>query len=146
MIIKEMKVEVIDYILNLYIDYYNNIEGANWTRQTAYKRIHQVITMDSSYSLLLKDNYKYIGFIIGYFKQYDYIIGYTLEEIVIDYTFQNRGLGSRFLDQLEKKVKELGASCIELKSVNDPMHNHFYKVNGYLDSDSFIEKVKWFSL
>ncbi|MDU3211616.1 GNAT family N-acetyltransferase [Anaerococcus sp.] len=146
MIIEEMKVKDIHNILDLYIDYYNNIEGSNWIKQTAYKRIHQVLTMEDSYCLILKNDNNYIGFIIGYFKQYDDIIGYTLEEIVIDYTFQNRGLGSQFLDQLENKVKRLGASCIEIKSVNDPMHNHFYKINGYLDSDSFVEKVKWFSL
>ena len=145
MIIKEMKVEDINYILNLYIDYYNNIDGSTWTRQTAYKRIHQVVTMEDSYSLILKNDDKYIGFIVGYFKQYDDIVGYTLEEIVIDYSFQNRSLGSQFLNKLEKEVKELGASCIELKSVNDSMHNHFYKINGFLDSDSFVERVKWFS-
>ena len=145
MIIEEMKVKDINNILDLYIDYYNNIEGSNWTKQTAYKRIHQVLTMEDSYSLILKDNDKYVGFLIGYFKQYDDIIGYTLEEIVIDYSSQNRGLGSHFLAQLEKKVKELGASCIELKAVNDSMHDYFYKINGYLDSDSFVEKVKWFS-
>ena len=88
-----MKPEDIACILNLYIDYYNNYEESNWTKETAYKRIHQVLTIEDSYSLLLKDDNKYLGFIIGYFKQYDDIISYTLEEIVIDFAFQNKGLG-----------------------------------------------------
>ena len=54
MIIKKMTVEDINYILDLYIDYYNNIEDSKWRKQTAYKRIHQVLTMEDSYSLVLK--------------------------------------------------------------------------------------------
>ena len=52
MIIEEMKVKDINNILDLYIDYYNNIEGSNWIKQTAYKRIHQVLTMEDSYCLI----------------------------------------------------------------------------------------------
>ena len=37
-----------------------------------------------------------------------------------------------------------GAACIELQAVNDKMHSHFYDKAGYLNSESFVNKVKWF--
>lgn len=141
--IQVMNVEDIYKVLDLYINYYNKVEGSSWNEKTAYKRIHQVISMEDSFSLIAQDKTKTLGFVMGYFKQYDDIIGYTLDEIVIDYKFQNRGYGTALVKRLENYVKDMGASCVELKAVNDKMHDNFYGKIGYQDSSSFIDKVKW---
>lgn len=141
--IQVMNVEDIYKVLDLYVNYYNKVEGSSWNKETAYKRIHQVISMEDSFSLIAQDKTKTLGFVMGYFKQYDDIIGYTLEEIVIDYKFQNRGYGTALVKRLENYVKDMGASCVELKAVNDKMHDNFYGKIGYQDSSSFIDKVKW---
>lgn len=141
--IKIMNIEDIYKVLDLYINYYNKVESSSWNEKTAYKRIHQVMSMEDSFSLIVEDKTNIIGFAMGYFKQYDDIIGYTLEEIVIDYKFQNRGYGTALLKRLENYVKEMGVSCVELKAVNDKMHDNFYGKSGYQDSSSFIDKVKW---
>lgn len=65
--------------------------------------------MEDSFSLIAQDKTKTLGFVMGYFKQYDDIIGYTLEEIVIDYKFQNRGYGTALVKRLENYVKDMGA-------------------------------------
>ena len=143
--IKEMSVEDIDLVLPLYIEYYNNYEESCWTKETAKKRIKQVVTIDDSYSLIMKDDNDIVcGFVMGYFKQYDDIVGYALEEIIISYQYQNKGLGSMLLATLEAKVKEMGASCIELQAVNDEMHEKFYGKAGYGNVRNFVMKVKWF--
>ena len=143
--IKEMNVEDIDLVLPLYIEYYNNYEDSCWTEATAKKRIKQVLTIEDSYSLLMKDDNDIVcGFVMGYFKQYDDIVGYTLEEIIISYQNQGKGLGSMILATLEAKVKEMGASCIELQAVNDEMHEKFYGKAGYGNVRNFVMKVKWF--
>lgn len=141
--IQVMNVEDIYKVLDLYINYYNKVEGSSWNEKTAYKRIHQVISMEDSFSLIAQDKTNTLGFVMGYFKQYDDIIGYTLEEIVIDYKFQNRGYGTALVKRLENYVKDMRASCVELKAVNDKMHDNFYGKIGYQDSSSFINKVKW---
>lgn len=141
--IQVMNVEDIYKVLDLYINYYNKVEESSWNEKTAYKRIHQVISMEDSFSLIAQDKTKTLGFVMGYFKQYDDIIGYTLEEIVIDYKFQNKGYGTALVKRLENYVKDMGASCVELKAVNDKMHDDFYGKIGYQDSSSFIDKVKW---
>jgi len=143
--IREMNVEDIGLVLPLYIEYYNTYEDSCWTEQTAKKRIKQVLTIEDSFSLIMKDdNDTVCGFVMGYFKQYDDIIGYTLEEIVISYQYQNRGLGSMLLAELESKVREAGAACIELQAVNDEMHETFYGKAGFSNAKNFIMKVKWF--
>lgn len=143
--IEEMKKQDIDLILPLYVDYYNNHEDSCWTQTTAKKRIVQVIGMEDAYALIMKeDDDKIIGFAMGYFKQYDDVLGYTLEEIVISYENQNKGLGSILLRELEQRVKEKGASCVELQAVKDEMHERYYGKAGYHDADNFVMKVKWF--
>lgn len=143
--INEMQIEDIDLVLPLYIEYYNKYEDGCWTEETAKKRIRQVLNMEDSYSLIMRDDNDMVcGFAMGYFKQYDDIVGYTLEEIVIAYQYQNKGLGSMLLATLESKGKEAGASCIELQAVNDKMHEKFYGKAGFANAGNFVMKVKWF--
>jgi len=142
--VREMCLEDIKLVLPLYIDYYNNQEESCWTKETAGKRIHQVLSMEGAYALLLEQEDKVIGFAMGYFKQYDDIVSYMLEEIILAYEYQNQGIGSQFLVEVERRVKELGAACVELQAVNDEMHERYYGKAGYHDAQNFVMKVKWF--
>lgn len=141
-----MTVEDIDRVIPMYLDYYNRHEGGCWTESTAKRRIRQVLMTLDSYSLIMMDeNGKVCGFVMGYFKQYDDIVGYTLEEILIAHEYQNKGLGSALLAELEARVKAAGASCVELQAVKDEMHERYYGKAGYRDAKNFVMKVKWFA-
>lgn len=48
------------------------------------------------------------------------------------------------LRELEQRVKVKGASCIELKAVNDDMHERYYGNAGHKNTKNFVLKVKWF--
>lgn len=141
--IREMTIFDINAVLPLYVSYYNEQEKGCWTEESARKRIHQVLSMEDSFSLILEKNDSAIGFAMGYFKQYDDIIGYTLEEIIIAYKYQNQGIGSALLHELERIVKEKGASCIEIQAVNDEHHHKFYGKADYHNATNFVLKVKW---
>lgn len=144
MVVREMELNDIAAVLPLYISYYNEQEEGCWNEDTAAKRIHQVLSMEDSYGLIVEDENDVLGFVMGYFKQYDDIIGYTLEEIVIAYKWQNKGIGSMLLEELEQRVKAKGASCVELQAVNDDMHERYYGKTGYKNAKNFVMKVKWF--
>ena len=141
---REMTIEDIEKVLPLYIDYFNNHEDCCWTEKTAYKRIHQVLSMEDSYAVIMEKEDTVIGFAMGYLQQYDDIVSYVLDEIIIDYAYQNQGLGSSFLSEVEKRVKEKGVACVELKAVNDEMHERFYGKAKYHGVENFVLKVKWF--
>ena len=128
----------------MYISYYNNQEESCWTEITAEKRIHQVLSMEDSYGLIMVNNGAVIGFAMGYFKQYDDIKGYTLEEILITTEYQNKGYGSMLLKELELRVHEKGSACIELQAVADEYHELYYGKAGYHNAKNFVMKVKWF--
>lgn len=144
--IEVMTLSDIQQVIPLYIDYYNNCEGACWTEITAKRRIEQVLKMEDSYSLIMKnEDSEIFGFVMGYYKQYDDIRAYTLEEILISSKRQNKGLGRILLAELESRVKSAGASCIELNAVKDEKHERYYGKAGYHDAKNFVVKVKWFA-
>lgn len=144
--IEVMTLSDIQQVIPLYIDYYNNCEGACWTEITAKRRIEQVLKMEDSYSLIMRNEDREIfGFVMGYYKQYDDIRAYTLEEILISSKRQNKGLGRILLAELESRVKSAGASCIELNAVKDEKHERYYGKAGYHDAKNFVVKVKWFA-
>lgn len=139
-----MELTDIELVIPLYIDYYNNHEDGCWTEKTAKRRIRQVLKTEDSYSLIMRDSEGVVcGFAMGYYKQYDDILGYTLEEIVIAHRYQNKGLGSALLAELEFRAKKAGASCVELQAVNDEMHERYYGKAGYRNASNFVMKVKW---
>ena len=128
----------LEEVVNKYVEYYNGQEEGCWTYETAYTRIHQVMTTNGAKCLVqYDDNGNMTGFVMGYYKQYDDILAYFLEEIVIFDGYQGKGYGSQFLAELEKLVKENGAEHIEFLSVNDEHHMHFYEKAGYYAANNF---------
>ena len=144
--IEVAKLQDLDQVIPFYMDYYNHHEDGCWTEVTARRRIGQVMKMDDAYSLIMRtDDGEVCGFVMGYYKQYDDIVGYTLEEILIAHPYQNKGWGSILLAELEARVKAAGASCVELQAVKDEMHQRYYGKAGYRDAKNFVMKVKWFA-
>ena len=139
-----MTVDDLQYVVEKNIEYYNTVEECCWTYEKAYKRIHQVLTMEDSMCMVQTDQDDNItGYLMGYFKEYDDIRGYFLEEIVIFVGHQGKGYGTDFLKHLEKVVNENDASIIELNSVNDDRHKKFYSNLGYYPVSNFVMMGKF---
>ena len=137
-----MSKEDINNVVPLYIEYYNNNEDAEWTTETPFKRIHQVWSREDSYCLIWENKNGIVAFAIGYFEQYDDCFAYDLVEIVVTTQLQNKGYGTVFMKQLEDCIKKEGAMLIQLQSVNDDLHNHFYGKLGYKDASNLVLKTK----
>ena len=137
-----MSKEDINNVVPLYIEYYNNNEDAEWTTETTFKRIHQVWSREDSYCLIWENKNGVVAFAIGYFEQYDDCFAYDLVEIVVTTQLQNKGYGTVFMKQLEDCIKKEGAMLIQLQSVNDDLHNHFYGKLGYKDASNLVLKTK----
>lgn len=132
----------IPLVTPLYMAYYNEKEEGEWTAQTVYKRIHQVLSREDPYCLVLGSGQTIIAFAIGYFEQYDDGFAYDLVEIVVASDYQNQGIGTQFMEELERRVKEKGAMLIQLQSVNDAFHEHFYKKLGFRTASNLVLKTK----
>lgn len=140
---KPFTLKDIERLVPLYIEYYNTNEDGAWTEETTYKRIHQVMTREDAFGLLLEEQGKVQGFAMGYFEQYDDCQAYDLIEIVVAGERQNQGIGTAFMEELERRVKERGAMLIQLQSVADEKHKHFYEKLGFKDAKNLILKTKF---
>ena len=136
--------ENINEVVNNYIDYYNNCENGCWTYEKAYKRIHQVMTIEDAECMVQYVNSKMTGFVMGYYKEFDDLKAYFLEEIVIFAEYQNKGYGTAFMMELESIVRANGVEHIELISVNDEHHAHFYKKMGFYAANTLAMMGKHF--
>ena len=129
-------------VVPLYIEYYNNHEDGEWTVENTSKRIHQVLSREDAYCVILEDEDQIIAFAMGYFEQYDDCFAYDLVEIVVSSERQNCGIGTEFMVELEKRVKAEGAMLIQLQAVNDGLHEHFYGKLGYQNARNLVLKTK----
>ena len=130
-------------VVPLYIEYYNTHEDGEWTEETTCKRIRQVMTREDAFGLLLEDQGGVLGFAMGYFEQYDDCQAYDLIEIVIAGDRQGRGLGTALMEELERQVRARGAMLIQLQSVNDEKHDHFYGKSGFKNAKNLVLKTKF---
>lgn len=69
--------------------------------------------------------------------------GFFLEEIVIFTDYQGNGYGTDFLKKLEEVTRENNVSIIELNSVNDEKHKHFYSKLGFYKATNFVMMGKF---
>lgn len=136
---KTLSEKELPIIVEKYMDYYNNHEDGCWRLDKAYKRIHQIVTIEDSMCLIQYDNNDEItGFVIGYYKEYDDLKAYYLEEIVIFSEYQGKGYGTLLFAEVERIIRDNNAEHIELASVNDEHHLHFYKKSGLYSATNLI--------
>ena len=128
----------LDIITSLYVKYYNENEDGIRTFEKAYKRIRQVLLTPDSYCLIQEINGVYTGFLMGYIKEYDDLKSYFLEEIVVFKEYQNKGLGTLFINELQKHLLDKEVSMIELMSVNDSKHLNFYEKFSFEKSNNLL--------
>ncbi|MBQ8834266.1 MAG: GNAT family N-acetyltransferase [Oscillospiraceae bacterium] len=133
----------ISAVVPLYMEHYNTYEGGQWSAETTYKRIHQVWSHEDALCLILEEGGEILGFCMGHFEQYDDLTAYDLAEIVIAHDRQNRGIGTVFMAEIERAVKEKGGAMIQLQAVNDTMHERFYGKLGYQTCNNLVLKSKF---
>lgn len=139
---RTMEAADIDLVTPLYIDYYNS-QGDEWTPEIVRRRIWQVLGSPDSLCLLALDGETIVGFAMGRFEQFYDLVAYNLVEVIIAGPFQNRGLGTELMQELERRVKETGGSLIQLMAVNDDAHDRFYGRLGYQNTNTLVSKGKF---
>ena len=133
----------IESVIPLYMDHYNTYEEGTWTEATVRKRIHQVWSHEDPLCLVMEQAGRILGFAMGHFEQYDDLIAYDLIEIVMKHSVQGKGLGTAFMLELERRVKESGGAMIQLQAVNDELHEGFYGKLDYKTCNNLVLKSKF---
>ena len=139
---KQMQKEDIQKIIPLFIEYWNS-QGDQWTAELVYKRVWQVLGSPDSFCMIAECQQDVLGFAMGRFETFYDLTAYNLVEIIVATEYQNMGIGTKMMLELESRVKNLGASLVQLSAVNDAMHEHFYAKLGYKDTTNFKAKGKF---
>ena len=127
---RQMQKEDIAKITPLFIEYWNET-GDEWTPELVYSRVWQVLGSPDSYCMIAEDDENTVGFAMGRFETFYDLTAYNLVEIIVASEYQKSGIGTKMIAELEGRVKEMGATMVQLVSVNDEMHEHFYSKLGY---------------
>ena len=139
---RQMHKEDIEKVIPLFMEYWNGT-GDQWTPALVQRRIWQVLGSPDSYCMIAEDGGNAVGFAMGRFETFYDLTAYDLVEILVASGYQGRGVGTAMMAELEKRVKELGAAMVQLVSVNDEMHGHFYGKLGYGDTTNLKLKAKF---
>ena len=139
---RQMRKEDIEKVIPLFIEYWNGT-GDAWTPEQVSRRIWQVLGSPDAYCMIAEDGENPVGFAMGRFETFYDLTAYNLVEIIVASACQGSGIGTKMMAELEGRVKELGAAMVQLVSVNDAMHRHFYGKLGYGDATNLILKSKF---
>lgn len=76
-------------------------------------------------------NGKIQGLSVGFKKPWIKGLEYYIDEFCIDHSLQGKGIGSKFIYEIEKDIKEEGLNGIILNTEKDFSSFEFYKKNGF---------------
>ncbi len=138
---KEITIENLEEMIIKYVDYYNSDNG-KWTAKLARTRLEQILLTPGFFGVGLFNDLELVGFAIGWYKQFDDIKLYYLEEVLVFKDYQNKGLGSKLLEVLEEHVRKENAAKICLSTTHKKNHQRFYQRLGYEKSDFLIPMSK----
>jgi aminoglycoside 6'-N-acetyltransferase I len=122
---------------DLYIKVFN-AEPWNdkWTLGTAHKRLNDIYISPNFEGVLCVEYGKVIGAIFGNYEQYYDGVHYNLREMFISKELQGKGLGSKLLKELEKRLRGLGVTTIILFTSKENKTSSFYLKNNFSEWDS----------
>lgn len=138
-----MNQDDIEKVIPLYIEYYNEHDGDEWTEESVRHRIRQVLGSPDAYCLMALEGTEAVGFAMGRFERFYDLTAYDLVEIIIGTRYQSQGRGTALMRELEQRVREKGAAMIQLIAVNDDAHDRFYGRLDYKNAGNLVLKSKF---
>jgi len=101
-----------------------------------------LIGQNNSLTYGLFENGKLIGVSMGHIKHWYSGTEYYIEELCIQTNKQGNGIGTYFLKEIEKAIKELGLVQIFLQTESTVPAYEFYQKNGFCELKEHISFVK----
>ena len=104
--------------------------------------IHDLIGQNNSLTYGLFENGKLIGLSMGHIKHWYSGTEYYIDELCIQTDKQGNGIGTYFLKEIEKEIKELGMTQIFLQTGSNVPAYGFYQKNGFFELKELVSFVK----
>ena len=148
MYIKKLEIENLEEVKNLFRSVFMNEPwNDDWSDDKQLTNYMQDLMGNrNSLGLALYENDKIVGISLGSIMHWCIGNEYYIYEFFITRENQNKGLGSQFLDEIEKYVKEFGVNHIFLQTDRPMPAYDFYKKNGFTELEEHVSLVKMLEL
>ncbi len=104
--------------------------------------LNDLIGQNNSLTYGLFENEKLIGVSMGHIKHWYSGTEYYIEELCIQTNKQGSGIGTYFLEEIEKAIKSIGIVQIFLQTENNVPAYSFYQKNGFCELKGHISFAK----
>ncbi len=131
----------LDNLAKAYAHYFCD-KGECWPKAIAYKRLHQIFTMEDSLFLKAVDNGINLGILMGFYDWYNDGPMLYIVEVLVFKGLQGKGIGTALMEKAEECAKAFGANSIALHTLKDAQHEGFYGKLNYTTRDNIAFKIK----
>lgn len=144
LILRRLDLSSIEMVKAFFADVFTN---EPWNDDWSDKdQLHNYILdlTGQSYSLTLGlfEGEEMVGLSMGYIKHWFRGTEYMIDEFCISRTRQHQGLGTKFMQEIEKYIKSIGLKQIFLQTDRNVPAYEFYKKNGFIELQGHVSFAK----
>ena len=138
---KYKKIELLDIpeLAELYIETFNSEPwNDKWTKETAEKRLHQMINVEGFYGLCAYKDDKLCGMILGCEEQFYNGKTFNIREFCVSNKLRGNGLGTKIFNKFEEELRKKQIKEIYLVTVRGDMTEHFYHKQKVSNREQYV--------
>ena len=119
-------------ISRLFISVFNSSPWDEyWEYAWADERLNWIYQSQGFVGYIAIDSDRVIGAIMGHFAPFQGKKGFKIVEFFVDSDYQNQGLGSKLLNQLESNLRQGDYDFVSLLTARDSSAESFYLKRNY---------------
>jgi len=136
---KELTNEHIKEIAEIYVDAFNSEPwNDEWTIDSAFKRISQMINCEGFDGLVAYEDEKLIGMILGNHEYYYNGMHFNIKEFCVDLKLKGKGIGSKLFEEFLKRLKSRGIDEVILLTSKTEGTEGFYNKHGFKSFEGMV--------
>lgn len=129
----------LEEIVEIYIKAFNAPPwNDKWTKETATKRLSQILSHEGSYGLIAYKEEKAVAMILGWEEQFYDKVMFEIKEFCTDPAVSGSGIGTKLLKEFEFHLKEKGIDQIILLTCKSEVTQGYYTKRQYKDCEEMI--------
>ncbi len=129
----------------LYLETFNSEPwNDQWSDITAYKRLEDIFNTPGFHGLVISEENKIKGAVLGNLEQWFEGYMYNLKEMFVNRENKGSGIGSLLIRELENTIKSLDAKSVVLFTSKGDLTEKFYLKNGFKSEEDMVMMLKQF--
>ena len=126
-------------ISQLFISVFNSPPwNEHWKYKWAYERLSWIYQSRNFVGLISLNDSKINGAVLGYFIPFKGKKGFKVIEFFVDTDYQDRGVGTKLLRQLELNLKQDNYDFVSLLTAKNTNAESFYLNRNYRRDDKLV--------